>query len=162
VIDARPIDGDSVNALIALAVRPDQIRQVAPNSVTIAQAAYQPGSWLRGLPVGLLALIDLDDPGVKLDPGDPRNAAYVWRLMVDQYHQRRGFGRQAIAIAAETARSWNKAQLVLSAVPTGKSAVSFYEHLGLRKTGRMVEDEVEMVMPLAGIVSDQRRQFPSP
>ncbi len=93
-------------------------------------------------------MIDLDHPGVALDEGDPRNTVYLWRLMVDQYLQRKGYGRAAMQIAIETGRSWGKLQLVLSVVPLERNAFGFYENIGLKKTGRMVEDEVEMMMPL--------------
>jgi len=85
---------------------------------------------------------------VTLDDGDPRNAAYVWRLMIDQYLQGKGYGRQALQIAVDTSRNWGKSQLVLSVVPTERNAFGFYEKFGLKKTGRLVEDEVEMAMPL--------------
>ncbi len=153
MIEPRAINGDTVNALIALAVKTSQMRLVASNAITIAQAAYQPGAWLRGLwvgntPVGLLAMIDLDHPSVTLDEGDPRNTAYVWRLMVDQYQQGKGYGRQAMQIARNTGREWGKSQLVLSVVPAERNAFGFYEKFGLKKTGRMVDDEVEMRMAL--------------
>jgi diamine N-acetyltransferase len=153
LIEARDIDNETVNALIALAVKPDQIRLVAPNSVTIAQAVYQPGAWLKGLwngqaAVGLIAMIDLDHPGVVLDDDDPRNAAYLWRLMIDQYQQGQGFGREAMKIALAQGRAWGKDRLVLSVFPSGPSALGFYEKLGLRRTGRMVEDEAEMAIDL--------------
>ncbi len=153
MIEPREVNGDTVNALIALAVKTSQMRLVASNAITIAQAAYQPGAWLRGLwlgntPVGLIAMIDLDHPGVTLDDADPRSAAYLWRLMVDQYQQGKGYGRAAMQIAAAQGKEWGKTQLVLSVVPAERNSFGFYEKLGLKKTGRMVEDEVEMRMLL--------------
>ena len=88
MIEPREINADTVNALIALAVKTSQMRLVASNAITIAQAAYQPGAWLRGLwlgntPVGLLAMIDLDHPSVTLDEGAASEAwTYIYNWPV--------------------------------------------------------------------------------
>eukprot|EP01052_Picozoa_sp_SAG31_P028395 SAG31_NODE_2737_length_5157_cov_7.756869_6_plen_76_part_00 len=44
-----PVTAANYNAVIQLGVRPQQLHLVASNSVTLAQAAYEPGSWLRAV-----------------------------------------------------------------------------------------------------------------
>ncbi len=92
MIEASEITGASVNDILRLKVRDDQTHLVASNVVTIAQAHFRPNSWFRGLwadgkAVGLLAMIDLPDS----DDDDLRNAAYLWRLMIDMNHPVQGY-----------------------------------------------------------------------
>ena len=147
---ARPVTRDHLSALMRLDVHPGQKGLVAPNSVTLAQVAYdQPGGHVWGLwdgdtPVGLLAMID---PRVYpwMEEGDDHEAAHVWRLMIAADHQGRGFGRAAMEDAFEIARSWNLPRLCVTAVPRDDSAIPFYERLGMRQTGRIVDGEVELI-----------------
>ena len=82
MIEAREISRKSVNPLLRLKVREDQALLVASNPVTIAQAHYEPNSWLRGLwsgelPVGLIAMIDIPPATPEADKGFPTNVLVV-------------------------------------------------------------------------------------
>ena len=135
--------------LCDLAVHPEQIDHVAPAAVTLAQAAYQPGShvfgiWMGQTAVGLMAMIDTRVPDPEEDPlSDPY--AYVWRLMIGADRQRNGFGRKAICFASDTGRSWGMDTLMLSVADAPGSARPFYEALGFTPTGKRVgRNEIEM------------------
>ena len=47
-----PVSAANYNAVIKLAVAPAQADFVASNAVTLAQAAYEPESWLRAIYAG--------------------------------------------------------------------------------------------------------------
>ena len=150
-LSSRLVCRADVGALCDLGVRADQGGRVAPNARTIAQAAYEPGAHVWGLweedtPVGLLALIDQAE--ADLDDGDEPRCAFLWRLMVDGAHQGRGFGAAALRIAAARARAWGKPRLVTSAVDVPGGAAAFYERHGFGRTGRVIDDEVELVRDL--------------
>ena len=153
MIERREITRDTVDAILRLKVRDDQPGMVAPNSVTLAQVAYeQPGSYVWGLwngdtPVGLIAMINPNEYPWPED-GDDTGAAYVWRLMIDGDHQGKGFGRAAIDQAIDITKSWNLPRLCLTAVEKDGSAIPFYEHLGFSRTGRIVDGEVELIRTL--------------
>ena len=67
-ISLREIDADNVRAVCELDVAPSQQTHVARNALTVAESAYEPNAWLRGIyagdePVGLLGLVaDTETP----------------------------------------------------------------------------------------------------
>ncbi len=103
----RRVGREDVNPLIRLDVHEAQRGLVAPNAVTLAQAAYEPGAHVWGLwdgavPVGLIAMVDPRE-GL-LDEGDDPEGAFLWRLMIGAAHQGRGNGRAALGeVAAQAA-----------------------------------------------------------
>ncbi|MXU64052.1 GNAT family N-acetyltransferase [Oceanomicrobium pacificus] len=152
MIEARAITREGVNALLRLKVRPDQDGLVAPNPVTIAQAAYEPQSWVRGLyegdrPVGLMAMIDM--PGhPDTQPHDPEDAAYLWRLMIADTEQGKGYGAAALALAFDQARVWGRSKLAVHVVEREDSALDLYIRAGLRPTDIVEEGERLLVGPV--------------
>lgn len=147
MLDRREITRDNLGALLRLKVRPDQDHLVAPNPVTIAQCTYeQPGSHVWGLwdgdePVGLLAMIH---PGEypHMEDGDDLEGAYIWRLMIAAEHQGKGYGAEAIAACRDQARAWGLPRVATSVVQSDDSNIGFYEKLGFRRTGAIVDDEI--------------------
>ncbi|MGI9507720.1 MAG: GNAT family N-acetyltransferase [Geminicoccaceae bacterium] len=149
MIEARDITESNIDDLLRLDVRDDQEHLVASNAVTIAQAHYRPHSWVRGLwsgekAVGLIAMIDLQDA----DEDDPQNAAYLWRLMIDADHQGNGYGRQAIDLAFEQARRWQRDTLCVHVCEGKGSALELYRRFGLEPTGRIDDGEIFLVGPV--------------
>ncbi len=156
MVEVRPLTYEALMPLIKLDVRPDQSDMVAPNAITMAQSIFEHGSEIFGIfdgdkPVGLLAIIDLTHPEADLDPGDDPDTIYVWRLMVDAAHQRKGFGTAGLDHAMAIARDRGRARLAISAVPDDGSAIPVYEKYGFQRTGRIVEGEVELAFPLADV-----------
>ena len=81
-VSLRSVSEANYNAVIQLDVEPWQGRHVAANAVTLAQAAYEPMSWLRAVycgetPVGLVLL--------STQPGPSSN--FLSRLMIDRRFQ---------------------------------------------------------------------------
>ena len=141
---------DHLRALFRLDVHPAQCKLVAPNSNTLAQAAYETGSEVWGLwdgdnPVGLLAMID---PTRHLWPeeGDDLQAAYIWRLMIDKTQQGKGYGRAATELAIAQTRVWALPRVSVTVVENNPaSALPFYENQGFVKTGRIIDGETELM-----------------
>ena len=122
MLEAREVTYETVGPLLRLEVSPRQRDFVASNAKTIAQAAYEPFSWLRGLwlgdtPVGLIAMIDIVPEHPETSPDDPPNAIFLWRLMIDANHQGKGLGRQALQIAFAEARARGRETFCTSVVP---------------------------------------------
>lgn len=147
MLERREITRETLRPLLKLAVRPDQAHLVAPNSVTVAQCAYeQPGGYVWGLwdgetAVGLLAMIHPHEY-LHLEDGDDPDGAYIWRLMIDAAHQGKGYGTAAIALCREQARAWGLPRVALSVVQADDSNIGFYERLGFTRTGGIVDDEL--------------------
>ncbi len=147
-IELRPITRENLRAIAKLAVGPAQQAFVAPNAFSIAESAYEitsrlVGIYVRDEPVGLLLLHD-----TRRDPDEPADELYVWRLMIDAAHQRRGYGADAMRWVIDEARRLGVARVGLSHVVGNDAAGAFYERLGFRYTGRIDDGEREMVLPL--------------
>jgi diamine N-acetyltransferase len=143
-ITLREINKESVYDILKLKVTSDQDQFVAPNSVSIAEAYYEPKAWFRAIyadetPVGFVMLYDDSDEPVY----------FLWRLMVDARYQTMGFGRQAMHQLIEYVRSRPGAkELLVSYVPAEGSPEQFYKSLGFVNTGKMHDDELEMRLEL--------------
>jgi diamine N-acetyltransferase len=143
-IELREVTRDSVRAVCRLDAG-DGGRQVASNAVSIAQAYFAPEAWFRavyaeGEPVGFLMLYD---PTLVPTPDEPD--FFLWRLMIDQQHQSKGYGRAAVERLVEHVRTRPGAErLLVSHVKDADRLAGFYQSLGFRYTGE--EDDGERVM----------------
>lgn len=138
VVELREVSGEAVRAVCLLHVAPKQRGFVAPNAVSFAEAMFEPKAWFRAVvadavPVGFVMLsIDRDKPEV-----------YLWRFMIDQRYQGRGYGRSAIAQVIEHARTVPGAtELTVSWVPADGGPEPFYRGLGFEPTGEIDDGEV--------------------
>lgn len=150
MIEAREIDFYTLSQIIKLKVRDDQEHLVAPNAITVAQYHYEHAGWVRGLwdgdtPVGLIAMINPLIESPSFEEGAPRDAAYLWRLMIADEHQSKGYGGEAIAIAYQQTREWGLPKLQTSVVPGDNCPMPFYEKHGLVQTGKMLDKEIELM-----------------
>ena len=145
-VTLREINADTVRAICDLRVTDEQQRFVAPNAVSIAQAYFTEQAWFRAVysgdePVGFVMLY-LDDDAPEY---------FVWRFMIDQHHQGRGYGTAAMRLVIDHVRRIAKSnaentELLISFVPAPGSPQEFYESLGFELTGE--ENAGELVMRL--------------
>ena len=144
----RAVSAENLDALLKLEVAAGQKQFVAPVVRSLAQAAYEPAGRPLGLfdgdrAVGFLLLYD-----ARLDKDKPAEQLYVWRLMVDAAHQRRGYGRLAMAWVVAEARRMGLQTVGLSHVDREGHAGAFYEKLGFTYTGEMDGEERKMLLRL--------------
>jgi diamine N-acetyltransferase len=120
-----------------------QHKMVAPNTISIAQAHFSDHAWFRAIyadetPVGFIMLYD--------DADKPEY--FMWRLMVADPHQRKGYGRRAVELLIDYVRTKPGAkELLTSYVPIEGGPKEFYLKLGFEPTGEV--DEGEIVVRLA-------------
>lgn len=144
VVNLRPISEENVLAIIKLDVTERQKDLVAPNSVSIAQAAHTTNRWERAIyandePVGYVLLSENRDK--------PRY--YLWRYMIDQRYQGMGFGRKAMELVIDYVRTLpNATEMYLTYVPVDNGPREFYAGLGFADTGVDHEGELEMKLEL--------------
>lgn len=153
MLEARKITAENLNAVRDISVREDQQALVASNAKTITEARDDPLSWMRGLwvgdePVGLIAMIDLRADHPDREPGDPKDVAYLWRLMIAAAHQGKGYGRAAMDIAFAKARTWHRETLCVSVAETTGSAAAFYVRAGLVATDQINDGERLFMCPV--------------
>jgi len=139
----REITKETVRLVTALDVGPEQHGLVAPNSISIAEAHFEPKAWFRAIyygeaPAGFAMV--WRDPDERL--------FYIWRFMVDAGFQGKGVGRSALELLLAEARADRVDEVTLSVVPGPHSATAFYERCGFEATGEMHGGEAEMKLTL--------------
>lgn len=132
-VSLREVTKETVRMICNLKVRPNQNRFVAPVSVSIAQAYFEPKAWFRAIyaddtPVGFVMVYREPDEG----------EYFLWRFLIDARYQRMGFGREAMTLLIDVVRDWPKADaLLVSYVPDADGPGPFYQQLGFIPTGEM-------------------------
>jgi len=130
---------------MALEVAEDQGHLVAPNSISIAEAYFEPKAWFRAVyaedePVGFVMLYD--------DPDTPEY--YLWRMMIADSHQRKGYGKRVLQLIVDYVRSRpGGTAITVGAVPDEGSPQPFYESFGFVATGEVKSGEVILKLELS-------------
>jgi diamine N-acetyltransferase len=150
LVTLREITQETVVTIVKLAVAESQKNFVAPNAVSLAQALFSQEAWYRAIyageePVGFVMLYD---ESLRTPPPEAPGVG-VWRFMVDERHQGRGVGRQALQRVIDHVRAKGVCtSLELSYVPGPGCPEPFYLSMGFRHTGRMEGDEVVLELAL--------------
>lgn len=102
--------------------------------------------WLRaieadGLTVGFVMLAQMS-----ADHPEP----YLWRLLIDRMHQRRGIASRALGLIAAECAGWGAGTLLVSWCEGKGSPRPFYLAHGFEPTGRVVDGETEARLVLPG------------
>jgi diamine N-acetyltransferase len=143
-VSLREITADTVREICNLAVREDQVKFVAPNAVSIAQAYFSKTVWIRAIyaddtPVGFAMLHD--------EPEKPEY--YLWRFMIDARWQHLGFGHQALGLVVEYVKGRPGASELLTSVHQADGGPQpFYEKFGFALTGEEEDGEAMLRLPL--------------
>jgi diamine N-acetyltransferase len=156
-VSLREITDENRHAVLAVTVTPDQKRFVGTvaGALTDAQEIPQGKPWYRA--------IYADDQTVgfvmiswNVTPEPPRIIGpwFLWKLLIDEGHQRRGYGREAIRLVADIVRANGAAELLTSCVPGDDGPEPFYRRLGFTPTGELDENgEVILALDLGGRLS---------
>ena len=136
-VTLREVAAETVRAVCALEVAPEQRGFVAPNAISIAQAHFEPKAWFRAVYAG-------DEPvGFAMLYEDVEKGEYfLWRFMVAAEHQGKGYGRHALDLVVAHVRSLPGArELLTSYVPGEAGPRDFYLRYGFVETGEVDEGE---------------------
>ena len=145
-VTLQPITAENLSAVIKLKLGPGQDKFVAPNSVSLAQAAYSrfalpQAIYADATPVGFVMLSDNSE----------WPEYFLWRLMIDYRYQGMGFGRRAVQQLIDYVCGRPNAQeLLLCYVPGEGSPLPFYSGLGFVERGDEIEGERVMRLDLSG------------
>ncbi|MHA6326800.1 GNAT family N-acetyltransferase [Roseivivax sp. CAU 1753] len=151
-LDALLVTEGTLGPLLDLRVRDGEETLIAPVADWLAQAAHKDyavsfGLYHGGIAVGLVSVID-----PRLIPEDHREdfqpgCLYVWRLMIDRTQRGKSFGRGAVALATQYARTIGLDGVSLTTMESAAgNALAFYERLGFAPTGRRIDGEIELVL----------------
>ena len=137
--------------VLALRLAPGQDRFVSSvaESLQEAQEYPQASPWYRAVYAG-------DDPVgfVMLSwdcvPQRPEIIGpwFLWKLIIDERHQRHGYGREVVRLVTNLIREAGADDLLTSYFPEGDGTPGpFYERLGFAPTGA-VDDNGEIILRL--------------
>lgn len=147
-----PITSDNLAAVERLATHRSQEHLVAPVAGSFADAfvamtrADSPVvPWCRA------AVADGDVAGFVMvrEPTDAKRNGYLWRLLIDRMHQRRGIGTTVVEQVADHVRSMGASALTVSWVPGPGSPEPMYLRCGFVPTGEIHDGEVVARLDLA-------------
>jgi diamine N-acetyltransferase len=152
MLEIRPVTKDNWQELIKLKVREDQKHFVASNLYSIAQAQFgddYAGHWDL-FPFGIY---DGDTPvGFCMYGYDfeyPKQQAFIFRLMVDEKQQGKGYGRFGMEKMLEVFRTNERVmQVGISYEPENEVARKLYAGLGFVETGEILGEETVAVLKL--------------
>ena len=162
-VTLKPVNDENRDAVIALSVREDQ-PFVAPNDYSLEQAAesnrehpgvaHAYGIYADDRLVGFAMFIFAPEDEYPDDPDDPEeqygeeDRYYLWRFMIDQHEQGKGYGQAALAWIIQYFKDHGAHVLYLSTEPDNELGLHVYHKLGFRETGEFEEDEAILKLEL--------------
>lgn len=151
-VSLREITDENRDAVRALRVGQGQERFVSSVVESLEEAAATPQAapWCRAVyadeePVGFVMLSwnVTPAPGI-LGP------YFLWRLLIDEHQQRRGFGREALVQMVDLVRADGATELLTSYHPGDGEPWPFYQRFGFEPTGHVDEGEIVLRLDLSG------------
>src|SRR5215207_1285067 len=150
MVSLRPLSESNRHAVEALRVAPSQERFISSVAESLREAAEHPGArplyWAvhaDDTPVGFVMIADeVDDPDYI--------PHYLWKLLIDERHQRQGFGTATLDLIVEYFRGRLGVEVLnTSAAQVDGSPITFYERYGFEQTGEVwFDDEVLLRLKL--------------
>ena len=152
MVHLREITDDNREQVEALTVSEAQTDYVEGVTGSLVEAGETPDAapWFRAVyaddePVGFVMISD----GITVENPDYLGPYFLWRLLIDQRHQGRGYGAAALRLVVEHVRTRPDAEVLLtSAVPGTHSPLGFYLRQGFRDTGADHQGERVLELPL--------------
>ena len=148
----REITAENREAVVALRVASPQKAFIPEVEESLAEARETPegNPWFRAvyaddLPVGFVML------SWDVEPDPPRIIGpwFLWRLLIDERYQGRGYGREAVRLVADVAREHGASALLTSHALGVGSPGPFYRRIGFVPTGARDErGEIILVLDL--------------
>jgi RimJ/RimL family protein N-acetyltransferase len=138
------VTSENFAAVYRLATHKTQESFVAPVPRSLAQALIRPsdsttGPWFRAIDA------DGEITGFVMVamPHDVATDAYLWRLLIDRMHQRRGIASLALDLVDDEVRRRGYPGIRVSWVDGKGSPAPFYEARGFVRTGEIHDGEAE-------------------
>jgi diamine N-acetyltransferase len=152
MVSLRPITDENRRAVEALRVAPGQERFVSSVVDSLTEATEEPAgraiSWAvyaGETPVGFVMISD------EVAPDSPGYIPYyLWKLLIDHRHQRRGYGTATLDLIVEYFRARPGVDVLRTSAGEGEgSPIAFYERYGFERAGDVVfHDEVLLQLQL--------------
>ena len=136
---------DNYYECLKLKVKEGQESFVAANAFSMAQGQFYPGMQMRAIYAGetMVGFIMW-----AWDPDQLKPEMWVWRLMIADDHQGKGYGRAAMKHVITLLKIEGITELFLSFGPKNTGGAQFYAGLGFGDTGRVEHDEIVVRLDL--------------
>ena len=151
-IELVPISEENREAVLKLSTREDQ-PFCAPNDVSLEQAeecnAECPGV---ARPFAIYAedqLVGFCMFAFDEEEEDPEDRYWLWRFMIDQNEQGKGYGQAALAEIIQYFRVHGADRIFLGTEPENECGVHIYHKAGFVETGDMDDGEAVMKLMLS-------------
>jgi diamine N-acetyltransferase len=122
---------------------------VADNVRSIAEAHFSPSAWMRAVyaddtPIGFI----MTHTGSDYEDGIDCPGVFLWRFMIAESHQGKGYGKLALEKLIQHLRAMGIPRLYTSCGQGEGSPEGFYRKLGFVPTGDHYGHEIELVLDL--------------
>jgi diamine N-acetyltransferase len=145
MINLKPVTWDNFHAVEKLKVKDEQKNFVAENLYSLAQA------WLEYDTTRPFAIYadDVLVGFVMLEYDEDEGECGIWRFMIGENHQGKGYGKEAMNVIMDYIKSNPAFKVVhLMLEPENEVAIKLYKSFGFEFTGEVDEDDGEMEMAL--------------
>ena len=149
MVSLRPLSESNREAVEALRVSPRQEQYVSSVADSVREAAEHPDAhalywavYAEDTPVGFVMIAD--------EVGRPEYIPqYLWKLLIDERYQRKGFGTATLDLVVEYFRGRPGVEVLNTSAAQGDgSPITFYERYGFKRTGEVRFDEVMLQLKL--------------
>ena len=160
-MELRKIDLKNVWQLVHLSVTDEQKKNdfVASNAESLIEAYAAIQSGYAALPFGLyeedipvgFVMLGYGSIGDEEEPSVVNDSYCIWRFMIDEKYQKRGFGAagmEAVLAYIRTCPCGKANWCWLSYEPENKAAKALYARFGFEETGEADGDEIVAVLKL--------------
>lgn len=145
MVELRRIDESNFRKVVSIKLTQGGQEFVAPNVYSLAQA------WVFYEEARPLAIYNDEDVigFIMLSYDEKERKAGIWRFMIAEEHQGKGYGKEAMLKAIEMIKNENKFDSIeLDYVPGNVVAKHLYKNLGFKETGEVEDGEIIMKMDL--------------
>jgi len=146
MIALKKVDEDNFRKVVGIKLNEVQSKFVATNVYSIAQA------WIYPEVARPFAIYNDEEViGFMMIAWDEEEReASIWRFMIAEEHQNKGYGRKAMECALNIIKESNKFDYVShDYVPGNDAGKHLYESLGFKETGEIEDGEIVMKLDLA-------------
>ena len=143
MIELKNITHDNFDDCVNLKVAENQKNFVAANIYSLAQA------WLYYKTAFPFAIYDGDVlvGFIMLGYYELKNCYNVWRFMIDERYQGKGYGKAALLLGIRyLTETYGVSEIFLSVVPENIVAENLYRSVGFERTGEMSGSEAVMCL----------------
>lgn len=146
--ELKVIDSQNREACIALKTSPEQMQYISSNEGSLQEAKENSGVarpfaiYIDGKIAGF-TMFAFDE-----ENEDPCDRYWLWRFMIDESLQRKGYGSAALEEIIKYFKENGADEITLSTKESNVKALGLYHKFGFRENGQMNDEEIVLKLYL--------------